>query len=289
MNIFKQYKTYLNIFEQEDKMLAEERLTRIVMILKERGFVQVEYLARILQVSDMTIRRDLGKCQQRGVVRRCHGGAMLTGANRQEISYEDKSREHQTIKKSIAETAAGMVKEHMTVFLDAGTTTFEIAQRIKQIPRITIVSTDVYIIHALLPFEPELIYIGGSIQKKTGSAVGGFTELMARQLHFDVSFFGAHSINEHFDVMTPTLEKRFLKSCLAENSGKTYIAADFSKFNKTALYRIDNLSDYTGVITDYQFSPEEQQLVEKKQIRTISVMDQSAGQELLHEEEASHD
>jgi DeoR/GlpR family transcriptional regulator of sugar metabolism len=279
----------LNIFEQEGKVLAEERLTKIVMILKNQGFAQVEYLARILQVSDMTIRRDLGKCQQQGIVRRCHGGAMLTGANRQEISYEDKSREHQTIKKNIAESAAGFVKEHMTVFLDAGTTTFEIAQRIKQIPHITIVTTDVYIIHAMLPFEPELVYIGGSIQKKTGSAVGGFTELMARQLHFDVSFFGAHSINEHFDVMTPTLEKRFLKSCLSESSNKSYIAADYSKFNKTALYRIDNLSDYTGIITDYRFSPEEQQFIEQKQIRTIPVPGQSAGRELSHEEEAPYD
>jgi DeoR/GlpR family transcriptional regulator of sugar metabolism len=222
MNTFKQYQTFLIIFEyiDKDKMLAEERLAKIAMILKERGFVQVEYLARILQVSDMTIRRDLGKCQQRGIVRRCHGGAVLAGVNRREISYEDKYRDHQTIKKNMAETAAGLVKEHMTVFLDAGTSTFEIAQRIKQIPRITIVTTDVYIIHALLPFEPELIYIGGSIQKKTGSAVGGFTEQMARQLRFDVSFFGAHSINERFDVMTPTIEKRFLKICLSKNSNQ---------------------------------------------------------------------
>jgi DeoR/GlpR family transcriptional regulator of sugar metabolism len=257
-------------------MLAEERLTKIVMILKERGFAQVEYLAQILQVSDMTIRRDLGKCQQRGLVRRCHGGAMLISVNRQEISYEDKCREHQSIKKSIAEAAAALVKEGMAVFLDAGTTTFEIAQRIKRIPHLTIVTNDVYIVHALLAFEPELIFIGGSIQKRTGSAVGGFAEQMVKSMHFDVSFFGAHSINEHFDVMTPTLEKLFLKNQLFDNSGKNYIAADHSKFNKTALYRIDSLGDYTGVITDYRFSAEEQRLVEQKQIRILPVLEHEA-------------
>jgi DeoR/GlpR family transcriptional regulator of sugar metabolism len=254
-------------------MLAEERLTKIVMILKEKSFAQVECLARILQVSEMTIRRDLGKCQQRGIVRRCHGGAMLAGANRQEVSYEDKCREHQTIKKNIAETAAALVKERMTVFLDAGTTTFEIAMRIKRIPRLTIVTNDVYIVHAMLAFEPELIFIGGGIQKKTGSAVGGFAEQMVKNMHFDVSFFGAHSIDEHFDVMTPTLEKLFLKKRLAENSSANYVAADHSKFNKTALYRIDSLGSYTGVITDYRFSAEEQRLAEQKQIRTLPVLE----------------
>jgi DeoR/GlpR family transcriptional regulator of sugar metabolism len=242
-----------------------------VTILKEQGFAQVEYLAQILQVSDMTVRRDLGKCQQRGIIRRCHGGAMLAGVNRQETSYEDKSREHQDVKKNIAETAAALVKERMIVFLDAGTTTFEIARRIRTIARITIVTNDVYIAHALLAFQPDLIYIGGNIQKKTGSAVGGFAEQMVRQMHFDVSFFGAHSINGRFDVMTPTLEKRFLKNRLAENSGATYIAADHSKFNKNALYRIDSLADYTGVITDYKFSPDEQKLIDQKQIRIIPV------------------
>jgi DeoR/GlpR family transcriptional regulator of sugar metabolism len=256
-------------------MLAAERLAKIVMILKERGFAEVEDLAQILQVSDMTIRRDLDKCQQRGILRRFHGGAMLAGENRQEISYEDKSREHQGVKKSIAERAATLVEEGMTVFLDAGTTTFEIAQRIKQIPRLTIVTNDLYIAHALLAFEPELLFIGGGLQKRTGSAAGGFAEQMAKSMHFDLAFFGAHSIDEQFDVMTPTLEKLFLKKLLAGNSSASYIAADHSKFNKTAMYRIDGLGDHTGVITDYRFSAKEQRLAEQKRIRTLPVLEAS--------------
>jgi DeoR/GlpR family transcriptional regulator of sugar metabolism len=275
MNTFKQFQTSFNNFEQGAGMLAEERLTKIVTIVKEQGFARVEYLSQVMQVSDMTIRRDLGKCQQRGIVRRCHGGAMLACMNRQETSYKDKSREHQGVKKNIAEAAAALVKERMTVFLDAGTTTFEIALRIRQTARITIVTNDVYIVHALLAFQPELIYIGGSIQKNTGSAVGGFAEQMVRQMHFDVSFFGAHSINKNFDVMTPTLEKRFLKNRLTENSSESYVAADHSKFNKNALYRIDNLADYTGVITDYRFSPDERKLADQKHIRIIPAPEQS--------------
>jgi DeoR/GlpR family transcriptional regulator of sugar metabolism len=277
MKIFKQIQTILNKFEQGDGMLAEERLEKIVTILKEQGFAQVEYLAQVLQVSDMTVRRDLGKCQQRGILRRCHGGAMLVGVNRQETSYANKSREHQNVKKNIAETAAALVKERMTVFLDAGTTTFEIARRIRQMGRITIVTNDVYIVHSLLAFQPELIYIGGSIQKKTGSAAGGFAEQMVGQMHFDVAFLGAHSINGYFEVMTPTLEKRFLKNRLMEKSGETYIVADHSKFNKNALYRIDSLADYTGVITDYRFSSDERKLIDQKRIRIIPVPELSGG------------
>jgi DeoR/GlpR family transcriptional regulator of sugar metabolism len=272
------------ILDEGYTMLAEERLAKIVRILKERGFAEVEDLAQTLQVSDMTIRRDLDKGRQRGIVQRFHGGAMLAGANRQETSYEEKCHAHQAVKKRIAETAMALVKERMTVFLDAGTTTFEIAMRIKGIPRLTIVTSDIYIAQALLAFEPELIFIGGGIQKKTGSAAGGFAEQMAESMHFDLSFFGAHSIDEHFDVMTPTLEKLFLKKLLAENSSASYIAADHSKFNKTAMYRIDGLGNYTGVITDYRFSADEQRLAEQKQIRTLPVQEQEA---LTIQEESS--
>jgi DeoR/GlpR family transcriptional regulator of sugar metabolism len=249
-------------------VLAEERYTRIMTILKDRGFVKVDDLAQILNVSDMTIRRDLDRCQERGILQRCHGGAVM---NRPEISFEDKSGENREIKKSIARTASAFVEEGMTVFLDAGTTVFEIAQLIRHIPRLTIVTDDVHIMYSLLNSRAELISIGGVVHKKTGCALGRFSEQMVEQMHFDISFIGTNVVDSSFCTMTPTLEKMFFKRMILRHSGLSYLVADHSKFNKKALYMIDGLEEFSGVITDYVFNTEEQKRVAEKKICIVAV------------------
>lgn len=249
-------------------MLAEERYMRIMTILKDRGFVRVDDLAQILNVSDMTIRRDLDHCQERGILQRCHGGALM---NRPELSFKDKSGKNHEIKKIIAQKAASFVEEGMTVFLDAGTTTYEIARLIRDIPRLTIVTDDVHIMYFLLNSSVELICIGGVTHKKTGCTLGRFSEQMAEQMHFDISFIGTNVVDEDFCAMTPTLEKMFFKRMVLRHSGLCYLVADHSKFNKKALYLIDNLEMFSGVITDYAFDDNEQKLLSEKKITIIAV------------------
>ena len=107
-------------------MLAAERQTEITRLIEARGSVQVEELARELKVSAMTIRRDLLKLEETGRIERCHGGAVA----KQEVSYEDKQIRNKWEKNRIAEKCAGLVSSGDTVFLDAGTTTYEIAKKI---------------------------------------------------------------------------------------------------------------------------------------------------------------
>jgi DeoR/GlpR family transcriptional regulator of sugar metabolism len=253
-------------------MLAEERHSRIVSILKARGFATVEELAQTFSVSDMTIRRDLEKCQTRGMLQRCHGGAVLIGRNQQEISFDEKSSEHREIKKNIARAAAKFVEEGTAVFVDAGTTGFEIAQCICNIRNITIISNDVHTIFSLLNSNAQLICIGGAIQKKTGSAFDYFSQQTLDQIHFDIAFLGAHSIDTNFFVMTPTSQKMSFKRKILEHSSLNYLAADHSKFNKKALYSINNLNAYSGIITDYAFSEDELKIIKEKEITIISIL-----------------
>jgi len=251
-------------------MLPEERYARIVAILKESGFVKVEELATYLGVSDMTIRRDLEKCQEAGLLRRCHGGAVLDGANQQEIKFEDKSSENSEVKKRLAQACSAFVAEGMTVFLDAGTTAYEIAQRIRTIPRLTIVTNDIRILYSLLGNGNELLMIGGSVQKSTGSVIGQLADQMIRQLSFDVAFIGANSINDKMEVMTPTVEKAFCKRLVVKRSTSSYLAVDHSKFHRKALHYVNSLSEYTGIVTDSRFTAKEHELIRRKKITIIS-------------------
>ena len=110
-------------------MLAAERQSKIIEMTERKGSVQVEELASELKVSAMTIRRDLVKLQEEGKLERCHGGAVA----KQEENYAQKQTSNKTEKEKIAGMCASFVAEGDIIFLDAGTTTYEIAKRIKEL------------------------------------------------------------------------------------------------------------------------------------------------------------
>lgn len=231
-------------------MLAAERQSRIVDVIRKKGSVHVDELAKELSVSPMTVRRDLVKLQQDDRIERCHGGAMA----KQEVTYEDKLTSHKKEKEKIARCCFSYVSEGDTVFLDAGTTTYEIARLIKDIPGILIVTNDLEIARLIKDSDAELFICGGSVQKSTGSMFGHYATQMLADFKFDAGFFGAASINEDFEVMTPTIDKMWLKRETPRQCRKSYLAADRSKFGRQAMTRINTLGDYSAVITDKEFA-----------------------------------
>ena len=151
-------------------MLAAERQSKIIEMTERKGSVQVEELASELKVSAMTIRRDLVKLQEEGKLERCHGGAVA----KQEENYAQKQTSNKTEKEKIAGMCASFVAEGDIIFLDAGTTTYEIAKRIKGIKNTLIVTNDLEIARLLEDGEPELFICGGRVQKSTGSMFGRY-------------------------------------------------------------------------------------------------------------------
>ncbi len=240
-------------------MFAAERQAMIIELIQKNGSVQVDELAQELKVSSMTIRRDLVKLQEDGKIERCHGGAVA----KQEVTYADKRTSHKREKEQIADMCVSLVSEGDTVFLDAGTTTYEIARRIKDIKGILMVTNDLEIAGLLKNSEADLFICGGRVQKSTGSMYGRYATDMLADFKFDVGFFGAASINDDFEVTTPTAEKMWLKRYTPMQCEKSYLVVDHSKFGRQAMTRINHLGDYTGVITDKEFSGEEQRRLEK--------------------------
>lgn len=247
-------------------MLAAERHAIIIERIQENGSVQVDELATELEVSAMTIRRDLEKLQTEGKIERCHGGAVA----KQEVTYEDKQTSHQEEKRGLAEIGKRFVSPGDTVFLNAGTSTYEIAKRIMNIPDLTVVTDDLEIAQLLKSSEAELFLCGGLVQKSTGSMFGYYATQMLTDFRFDVGFFGAASINDEFQVMTPTADKAFLKRTTVKQCEKSYLVADASKFGRQAMTKINHLGEYTGVITDRKFSEEEKKRLKKLGARIIS-------------------
>lgn len=248
-------------------MLAVERQEIILNKIKLGGSVQCEELAKELDVSVMTIRRDLEKLKQEGSIERFHGGAIA----KKEVPYMDKQVKNLDTKELIAREAATYVEPGDVVFLDAGTTTYNIATLLMDRTDITIVTNDIEIAHLLKHSEMEVIVCGGVVQSTTGSMLGSFANEIIRHINIDIAFMGAASIDRNFFVLTPTMAKGEFKSLVMRNSKLSYLVVDDSKFNRHAMLKINHLKSYTGVITNKEFSEEEQIAVKKYNINIIPV------------------
>jgi DeoR/GlpR family transcriptional regulator of sugar metabolism len=248
-------------------MLAEERISKIIDIIKDKGTVRVDELAKELDVSLMTVRRDLERLKNDGILERCHGGAIL----KKEVSYQEKRTLQIEEKIKIAQICARMVKRGNTVFLDAGTTTYEIAKLIFDIPSITIITNDIEIARLLIDTNARLILCGGTVQKSTCSMVGDFAIHMMENMRTEIAFIGAASIDNEFNVLTPTSNKAVFKRTVCKYSNRPYLVVDSSKFGKQALLKVNHLSDYVGVITNRVFSEKENNKLKNQNINIITI------------------
>lgn len=230
-------------------MLPEERQHTIAEYIKKNGKAKVEELAEELGVSAMTIRRDLEKLDREGVVNRCHGGAVMQS----EVKYVRKRATNRPTKNRIAERAAALVRDGMCVYIDAGTTTFELAKKIGKL-NIQIVTNDVMLAAAAGNFKAEVFVCGGRLQKNTESLWGPYSVQMLEEFRFDMSFIGAAAIDGALNSLTPTPEKAFQKRAAVQESLSSCLMVDASKFGQTSFNLIANLADYDYVVTDYRFS-----------------------------------
>jgi len=252
-------------------MLAEERLTQIYnSILKEKA-VKIDELAQLHNVTPMTIRRDLDKLtEMHKDVRRCHGGAILSVEVDTEEEFENKININVNEKIQLAEKAFSLIRDHDTVYLDAGTTTLELAKLITESDlTLNVMTNDIEISRVLKNSKGEVLLTGGVMQKSTGCLVGSFAEEVISKIRFKIAFMGATAINENYDVLTPSIEKRTMKPLVIRNSSKSYMLVDSDKFDKSSTYMIYNLTDFTGVITTKKFEQEELKKIEQMGIELI--------------------
>lgn len=249
-------------------MLSGQRIDSIHNFILKTKSATIEELSKAYDVSHMTIRRDLDKIMKRDSnVKRCHGGAMLVTEVSLEEGFESKKVTNIDAKLDIVKRAFDLINDNDTIYLDAGTTVFELAKLILESDlKLTIITNDLETAKILINSSSEVIVTGGNIQKSTGCMFGSFAEEMLRNVKIKIAFMGATSINEKFEVLTPSIEKRTMKSQIIGDAMSSYLLVDDSKFNRYSTYVIYSLKDFTGVITNKEFGKNERRIIKEENI-----------------------
>jgi DeoR family fructose operon transcriptional repressor len=237
-------------------MLSYERQTRIVQLIQQRLSVSVNELSQSLNVSPMTIRRDLSILERKGLVARVHGG--VTAPNTP-VATREEEREAVSItqKAAIGEGAMGLVENHHTIFIDAGTTTAELAKRLVNRQGLTVVTNSVKVL-SLLADAPgiNLIGVGGSVYGGAWSFVGSLAEAAIRRFHSDLAFLGITSLSLERGLTEVNYFEADTKSLIIKQSQRVVLLADSSKFEKISPISVAPLSEVDIIITDDRLAPD---------------------------------
>jgi DeoR/GlpR family transcriptional regulator of sugar metabolism len=223
----------------------------ILELLNQAGFVSVADLSIRLQVSEMTIRRDLQPLEEKLLIRRVHGGAMAINKCIQEPQFELRASSSLEAKQIIARLAATLVEEGTTIALDSGTTALALAQSLAEYQGITIITTNLRVMNFCLNHSNlQVIVPGGLLRPGEGSLIGSYTLEFLRNIHVDQFFMGIGGIDSKVGVTEYNAEDAAVKKILVENSHQVIALADYSKFNKITFAKICDLEVLDIVVTD---------------------------------------
>ena len=223
-------------------MIPVERRQIILEMVAEKGIVSIAELTDRMNVSHMTIRRDLQKLEQQGAVVLVSGGVQSPGRVAHEPSHQVKTALAMTQKAAIGKLAASLVQPGSCIHLDAGTTTLAIAQHL--------IHNDFVIANYLLDNSNcTIIHTGGAVCRENRSCVGEAAATMLRSLMIDQAFISASSWSVR-GISTPAEDKVTVKRAIASASRQRVLVCDATKYGQVATWLALPLSEFDQIITD---------------------------------------
>jgi len=237
-------------------MLAAERRRRIAEAVRARGAVAVAELAAELDISEMTVRRDLRTMARDGLLVRTHGGALLQAGLAHEPSYNDKAAQAAPEKASIARLAAAMVRPGDSIVLGPGTTTLALARLLVDSAELTVVTNSLLVAQALIPApHVEVIVTGGTLRRSIHALVGPATEESLRALRASQAFISGNGLTIERGLSTPSPLVAAADRALAAASQQTVVLADYTKLGHETMCQTIPLDRMGMLITDCRADP----------------------------------
>ena len=237
-------------------MLKEERQKIILDKLEENKIIQVSQMTDLLDVTDMTIRRDLKELEDKNLLVRIHGGASrLEKARPREFSNEEKLLQNKELKIEIAKKISKLMIAEQNIFLGAGTTIEYVSEFLGD-KKLNIFTNSLYLFRKLVFLDNVNIkLIGGEFRKVTGAFVGALSLDLVSRMRFNQTFIGINGLNKG-KAYTYSPEEGVLQKMILDNSFDRYLVADSSKLGYEDLYHFYNIED-AKFITDSKISPDQ--------------------------------
>ncbi|MFD0773472.1 DeoR/GlpR family DNA-binding transcription regulator [Streptomonospora algeriensis] len=234
-------------------MLAAQRQALILEQVRRSGGVRVTELVESLDVSDMTVRRDLDALEARGLLRKVHGGAVAPHRHStEEPGFEANAARQEAEKQAIARAAARLIEPNSAIGLSAGTTTCAVAHRLRDVPGLTVVTNCLRVADVFhrTPRTDQTVVLTGGFRTPSDALVGPLAVSALRSLHLDTLVLGVHGMDAHAGLTTPNMMEGETDRALVAAARKLVVVADRTKWKTVGLCTIAPLERCDVLVTD---------------------------------------
>lgn len=238
-------------------MLPAERRKLILELVDTHNSVSVTELCERLDVSEMTIRRDLRLLSDEGLLKRVHGGAVSRRGRSYEPPYMVRAGANIEQKQAIARAAAALIEEGDSIALDVGTTTLELAKVVAKLSNITVVTSSLPIANILCESSDiRLIISGGVVRQQELSMTGHIAKRAYQNFWVDKAFLGIGGLDVNAGLTEYNLEDALVKQAIVDHAEKVIVIADSSKLGRTSFAWVASLASIYTLVTDWMAPPD---------------------------------
>ena len=229
-------------------MLTEKRQQIIAAYINNNDICRVTELCNLTNSSESTIRRDLIDLEERGLIVRVHGGARSLQNYSRDIEQQVRFNLNIDKKRQIAVYAVKKIHPNDYIFLDAGTTIYEMIPFLKKIPDVHVVTNGVDTALACTEAKISTQILGGKIKHRTNAIVGITTIKQMQKMNFSTAFIGINGLNKEGKFTTPDLNEADVKQMAIDQAKKSFILMDDSKIENSNFASLINTKNAVLII-----------------------------------------
>lgn len=231
-------------------MLKDERYDKILSLLEEGQYISATALSKKLYVSLPTVRRDLAELQRKNLIVRSHGGAKRIHSEHVVAPLRYRQTVNANEKRMLCKEAAAMVRDNEIIFIDASTTTLQMADFLGEKKQITVITNGIPLATMLVQRGIKTYCTGGEIFENSLAHFGSFAEDFIRRFNIDTFFFSCHGISEKGMLTDPSLPETQIRRVAISQSKKRVFLCDETKFSRSTPYNLVPIHTVDCVITN---------------------------------------
>ncbi|TDC12952.1 DeoR/GlpR transcriptional regulator [Streptomyces sp. 8K308] len=223
----------------------------ILEMVRANGAVSLRELARVVQTSEVTVRRDVRALEAEGLLDRRHGGAVLPGGFTRESGFPQRAMAATAEKTAIAEYAAGLVREGEAIVVGAGTTTQELARRLARVPGLTVVTNSLLVAQALAHANRvEVVMTGGTLRGSHYALVGSGAEQSLLGLRVSRAFLSGSGLTADRGLSTSNMLAASVDRALVRAAAEVVVLADHTKLGLDTAFQTVPSDHIAQLVTD---------------------------------------